>query len=230
MKTAVLMHTFDQRAFIWPKFFEYFMHSFPTSNEFSYYFANEAVDFDIPNFFRHIPTGTGEWSERLTIALDRIQEDTVLYLQEDFLLTSVNQEALFNALAWHKNHGNLITKLGSHNFFHTEPTDEILLGHKILKHCTGSMFAMSHQPIAIFNSAFLRHTNPNPPVSARNHESIATAAINCIPELLDKIKIIPDSTIIEYLHCIADGELIIKLNELPTLPPFQQQTKDGQLY
>lgn len=183
-------------------------------NVFQYYFANESLPFDLPKHFIHIKTGHGEWSDRLRIALSNIPEKCVIYLQEDFLIQYVDSLQLINAINYHLENCNIITKLGTNDFFDTIKTTTYHCNFEIIEHVPGSIFVMSHQPIAIFDNEFMRCTCPYPPVSARTHEYIATDALNNMREIFHNVKILSNNHIIEYIHCIADGELIVNLEEI----------------
>lgn len=135
-------------------------------------------------------------------------------MQEDFLIQKVDHILLSDVVNWHVKNNNLITKLGNNQFFSTTDTSEVLFGAAVLKHCDNSNFIMSHQPIALFNTAFMVHTNPDPPVSARMHEYVATHALSSMPDIIDRIKIVQHPGVIEYTHCIADGKLIVDLDNL----------------
>lgn len=79
MIPPILIHTCDAYAFCWPYLFRGVRDHLKGR---TIYFANEEVDIDQPNMIQ-LKTGPGEWSDRLRIALERLDDDVIFYMQED---------------------------------------------------------------------------------------------------------------------------------------------------
>ena len=94
-KAAILIHTFDAYRRYWEGWLHFFQKYHPEP-QWHIYFAVE--DLDVSQVVKNFPTsspyyhqihcGKGEWGQRLLTALKQIPEKYVLYLQEDFWLTS----------------------------------------------------------------------------------------------------------------------------------------------
>lgn len=84
---AFLVHTCDGYRRYWQGFSYYFFHFHPEP-QWPVYFANETLPPPDADRMIHIPTGPGEWSDRLMRALSQIETEYVLYLQEDIWLTA----------------------------------------------------------------------------------------------------------------------------------------------
>lgn len=151
MKIAALIHTCDKYSWTWPIFFSCLNKSwdyrYPT------YFTNEVVDYDCGKAFQ-IKTGEGPWSWRLRHALESIEADHIIYLQEDFWTKYIEHYYLNAILNVHVSYGADITKLGTNYEF---SVDKIAtMGHlPISEQRKNSQYIMSHQPIAIFRKQYL---------------------------------------------------------------------------
>ena len=84
---AVVIHTCDKYSFCWEGWNYYFQENWASSPNIKVYFINEEKIINYPNVTR-LPTGVGEWSDRLKRGLNMIPEKYILYMQEDFWLTS----------------------------------------------------------------------------------------------------------------------------------------------
>jgi hypothetical protein len=84
---AILIHTCDKYDFCWEGWHYYFQKHWDFSLNCPVYFMNEDKEVKFP-LIKHFPSGPGEWSDRLLRGLNAIPEKNILYLQEDFWLTS----------------------------------------------------------------------------------------------------------------------------------------------
>jgi len=83
-KISILVHTCDSYKFLWKGFVHYWK-QYWVDKSIVKYFCNEEKDVNFDGFL-NIKTGKGEWSDRLEIALNLIQTEYVLYVQEDMWL------------------------------------------------------------------------------------------------------------------------------------------------
>lgn len=97
MNIPLILHTCDKYNWLWKGWEYYFKKFWKYDNEII--FVNETIT-EIPDNCKHFPTGSGQWSDRLIKALDNIQSDYVIYMQEDFwpIKEPPNIESLFNIL------------------------------------------------------------------------------------------------------------------------------------
>jgi hypothetical protein len=153
---AVLVHTCDRYQFLYPGFHYFFSKHWDFNTRCNYYFATEELAVDLPKF-NNIKSGKGEWADRLRYLLQNvIQEQYIIYFQEDMWLTRPVSSSFFNQLF------DLITqqqwkqiKLTSSDVYRTEPTSHFIYGFNIAKlDNAASGFLMSHQ-VTIWDKDFL---------------------------------------------------------------------------
>lgn len=154
-KVALLVHSCDRYEFLY-KGFEYF---FSTHWDFGipckYYFATEEKRVNI-NGFEHIQSGKGEWTDRLSVLLNKIPEDYILYFQEDMWLNKDVDRIFFEKLfdltfinSWKQ------VKLNSSNVYKTIATSVFVEGFSIaLLDNKKSEYLMSHQ-ITLWDRRYL---------------------------------------------------------------------------
>lgn len=84
-RVGIILHTCDKKPYcdVWNSWHKQFIEHWDNNIECDFYFVNEEKDFLLPNF-KQIKTGKGQWSDRLRLALDKIPNEIVIYLQEDF--------------------------------------------------------------------------------------------------------------------------------------------------
>lgn len=148
---SILIHTCDDYSWTWPIFFsclnKHWDYRWPT------FFAAEK-EYCYLNKGAYIYTGKHEWSERLKIALEYIETDHIIYLQEDFWTLKIEYNYLEAAVDFHINQGAHITKLGT-NYEFTYDKISMMGRLPVHKQKIGSPYVMSHQPIAIFDKEYL---------------------------------------------------------------------------
>jgi len=155
-KIAVIVHACDRYELLF-KGFEYFFSKYwDFEIPVNYYFATEEKSVDISHF-KNIKSGKGEWTNRLSNLLDQIDEEYVLYFQEDMWLSKAVDEEVFTKLfdlvltnKWP------LVKLNSSPVFKTSSTDLFIKGFNVsLLNNKESDFLMSHQ-VSLWNKAFLK--------------------------------------------------------------------------
>jgi hypothetical protein len=93
---AVVIHTCDKYDFLWAGWNYYFQKNWKFRQPNHIYFMNEHKPIDFP-FVQHLPTGTGQWSDRLKHGLKMLDEEYVFYLQEDFWpVAQIDLQLYFN--------------------------------------------------------------------------------------------------------------------------------------
>lgn len=82
-KVALIVHACDRYEFLYKGFEHFFSKYWDFGIDCKYYFATENLTVNIAGF-QNIQSGKGPWSDRLAILLtEKIEEDYVLYFQED---------------------------------------------------------------------------------------------------------------------------------------------------
>jgi hypothetical protein len=151
---AVLVFACDRYELLY-KGFDFFFkknwdHSFPITK----YFTTESKNIDLVGY-THLKSGYGEWTNRLKLILDQIEEDYIIFLQEDVwfnkkISPGVLELILINMV---KNELKLV-KLNSSEVYTTEELDVHFKGYALARVIKESSdFLMSHQ-ISIWNKNF----------------------------------------------------------------------------
>ena len=155
-KVALLVHSCDRYELLYKGFEYFFRRNWDIDIPFTYYFATEEIEAEVEGF-KNIKSGKGEWTDRLRNLLDQIDEEYVIYFQEDMWLTEPVSRTFFEELAdlTIKNNWQQV-KLNSSDVFKTEPTDQYIEGFNIAKiNNQESKYLMSHQ-ITLWNKQFLK--------------------------------------------------------------------------
>jgi hypothetical protein len=153
---ALVVHSCDRYQLLFAGFEYFFKENWDFEIPFSYYFATELLEADIPGF-QNIKSGKGEWSDRLHRILDQIDEEYILYLQEDMWLNKPVDKEFFSTLVnltmqqkW------MQVKLNSSEVFKTEKTNFWIKGFNVARlNNSQSQYLMSHQ-ITLWNKDFLK--------------------------------------------------------------------------
>lgn len=154
-QVALLVHACDRYEFLYKGFDTFFSKYWDFNIPCSYYFATEEKSVNI-NGFQNIQSGKGQWSDRLSVLLDKIPEEYILYFQEDMWLgknvNSIFFEQLFQITI---NNNWKQVKLHSSGVYNTEPTSLFIQGFNIAKlDNKASEYLMSHQ-VTLWNKKFL---------------------------------------------------------------------------
>lgn len=143
---ALLVHACDRYQFLYKGFDYSFSKNWDFSIPCQYYFATEIKSTAV-NGFTNIKSGNGEWADRLSTLLKNIDEEYVLYFQEDMWLSKpVNPKfftELFNLVVannWQQ------VKLHSSSVYQTHATEFFIEGLNIAEiDNKESNYLMSHQ-------------------------------------------------------------------------------------
>jgi hypothetical protein len=161
LKIAVLIHACDRYELLYQGHQFFFQNSWPVAHpEFTYFFATEEIDFAPPGFI-NLKSGPGEWTDRLVRVLDQIEEDHVVYMQEDMWITrSVSAELILKARDFLIAHNSPLFKLHSSPVYVTNPTEHSWDGLNVgLVDNNKSEYLMSHQ-LSLWNKEFLKAQLP----------------------------------------------------------------------
>lgn len=153
---ALIVHTCDRYALLFKGFDYFFSKNWDFDIPVNCYFATEEVSVTLENF-TNIKSGKGAWSDRLVTLLDQIEEDYVLYFQEDMWLNQPVDKEVFSEL-FEKTLANQwpLVKLNSSPVFKTKPTDIFIKGFNVaILDNKESGFLMSHQ-VSLWNKAFFK--------------------------------------------------------------------------
>jgi len=153
---ALIVHACDRYELLFKAFDYFFAKNWDFEIPVNYYFATEEKSVDFQNF-KNIKSGKGEWSNRLSNLLDQIEEEYVIYFQEDMWLNKPVDKEVFTELfkLVLANKWNLV-KLNSSDVFKTTSTDIFIKGFNVAKlNNQESNFLMSHQ-VSLWNKAFLK--------------------------------------------------------------------------
>lgn len=153
---ALLVHASDRYQLLYPGFEHYFNAFWDFSLPISYYFGTEEISTQIKGF-ENIKSGKGEWSDRLLNLLNQLDEDYIIYMQEDMWLTAAVDAGFFDQLFTLATANNWQqVKLNSSSVFKTEQTDTFIQGFNVSKiNNQESGYLMSHQ-ICLWNKKFLQ--------------------------------------------------------------------------
>ena len=155
-KVALLVHSCDRYQLLYKGFEYFFRRNWDLDIPFKYYFATEEIDVELEGF-ENIKSGKGEWTDRLRNLLDQIEEEYVIYFQEDMWLTEPVSRNFFEELAdlTVKNNWQQV-KLNSSEVYKTETTNQFIQGFNVAKiNNLESKYLMSHQ-ITLWNKQFLK--------------------------------------------------------------------------
>jgi len=152
---ALLVHACDRYEFLYKGFDFFFSRNWDFNIPCHYYFATEIKNAKV-NGFTNIKSGKGEWADRLATLLRSIDEEYVLYFQEDMWLSKPVDKSFFNQLFdfADQNACNQI-KLHSSDVYTTKQTENFIDGFNITEiDNKASHFLMSHQ-VTLWKKDFL---------------------------------------------------------------------------
>lgn len=98
MRCPIVVQTCDKYERFWNGFFRFMGKHWDPSIGQEIYFCNEEAKIDLPPGFRHLPTGNGSFTENLRTILERIGEDRVFYMLEDFWPIAPMTQDTFSSL------------------------------------------------------------------------------------------------------------------------------------
>jgi hypothetical protein len=155
-QVALIVHTCDRYQLLYKGFEYFFRKNWPMDIHIKYYFATEEADACLTGF-ENIKSGKGEWTDRLRKLLDQIDEEYIIYFQEDMWLSKPVSRAFFDQLinVTLRNNWKQV-KLNSSDVFTTEKTNQFIEGFNVARLNTEkSKYLMSHQ-VTLWNKLFLK--------------------------------------------------------------------------
>ncbi|MDQ0641359.1 hypothetical protein QF042_004924 [Pedobacter sp. W3I1] len=152
---ALLVHACDRYEFLYKGFDYAFSENWDFKIPCNYYFATEVKEVEV-NGFRNIKSGEGEWADRLITLLTNLEEEYILYFQEDMWLSKLVNPKFFTILFEQANkNGWQQVKLHSSSVYKTKETANFIEGFNIAAlDNVASQFLMSHQ-ITLWRKDFL---------------------------------------------------------------------------
>ncbi len=152
---ALVVHACDNFHSLFKGFHYLFKKYWDCEIDCQYYFLSEDVIVDFPQF-KNIRTGFGEWSDRLRIGLDSIEEPYIIYVQEDFWFKSkVDAKYINGFMNFVKQNNVKLLKMHGCSEYVTKETPFEILDAKIGKlDRDQSDYLMSHQ-ISIWDKELL---------------------------------------------------------------------------
>ncbi|TCD21059.1 hypothetical protein EZ456_19190 [Pedobacter psychrodurus] len=152
---ALLVHACDRYEFLFKGFDYTFSENWDFEIPCNYYFATEVKEVEV-NGFTNIKSGKGEWADRLVTLLSNIDEEYVLYFQEDMWLSkSVNPKFFIALFERAIKNGWQQVKLHSSSVYKTKETTNFIEGFNIAEiDNKASNYLMSHQ-ITLWKKDFL---------------------------------------------------------------------------
>ncbi len=98
MNCPVIIQTCDKYNKFWDGLFRFMSKNWDMSISSEIYFCNEELELNLPHGFRQILTGKGTFVENLKFILDKVGEDNVFYMLEDFWpIAPMNQDMFLYA-------------------------------------------------------------------------------------------------------------------------------------
>ncbi|WP_316830943.1 hypothetical protein [Pedobacter aquatilis] len=163
---AILVQACDRYEFLFQGFDYFFSRHWNFKIPGKYYFATEEKEVKI-NGFENIQSGSGAWADRLAYLLkNKIDEDYILYFQEDMWLSKPVDPHFFTKLfdLMKENNWNQV-KLHSADVYKTKATDLFIDGFNVTEiDNQKSDYLMSHQ-VTLWRKDFLLaqlHKNEHP--------------------------------------------------------------------
>ena len=153
---ALIVHTCDRYKLLYPGFEYFFKKNWPyTELQIGYYFLTEEESCK-SDVFKNIKTGKGEWSDRLLNGLKQIDEDYVIYFQEDMWLSKpVIADTVNKIIDFSLDNEINLFKLSSNGVYHTRATHQYINGLEVgVLDNEMSGYLMSHQ-VSVWKKAFL---------------------------------------------------------------------------
>ncbi|MDN3585833.1 hypothetical protein QWY86_04085 [Pedobacter aquatilis] len=152
---ALLVHACDRYEFLYKGFDYAFSKNWDFKVPCNHYFATEVKDAKVKGF-TNIKSGKGEWADRLATLLGNIDEEYILYFQEDMWLSKPVSAKFFTELFQLATGNNWQqVKLHSSDVYKTNQTDTFIEGFNVAEvNNKASNFLMSHQ-ITLWKKDFL---------------------------------------------------------------------------
>lgn len=152
---ALLVYACDRYQLLYKGFDYFFRKNWDSNLKIKEYFATEILDLNFSTY-ENLKSGKGEWSNRLKRVLDQIDEEYIIFFQEDMWMSGKVKDGVLELVLDHmKSHELDLLKLHSSEVYETEEIGVDFNGlslTKVLK--DRSNFLMSHQ-VSIWKKSFL---------------------------------------------------------------------------
>lgn len=152
---AILVYACDRYALLYKGFDHFFNKNWDNTLPIKKYFATETLEMDLAGY-TGLKSGHGQWTDRLKIVLDQIQEDYIIFIQEDMWFNKKVPEGVLDQIISYTQENKLkLVKLHSSAVYKTADLEVNFNGFaltEVLKE--ESNFLMSHQ-VSIWDKAFL---------------------------------------------------------------------------
>lgn len=153
--TAVLVFACDRYELLYEGFDYFFNKNWGSPISLNKYFSTEKKDISIQGYI-NLKSGFGQWTNRLKRVLNQIEEEYIIFIQEDMWFNKrVPMDVLFQVIDYVEAHDLKLVKLHSSEVYKTTKTGVDFSGYvlsEIVKR--ESKFLMSHQ-VSIWNKDFL---------------------------------------------------------------------------
>ena len=153
--TAILVFACDRYKLLFKGFDYFFKKNWDNTVPLKRYFATEKEGIDITGY-TNLKSGTGEWTNRLRNVLDQIEEDYIIFIQEDMWFSKKVPEGILEQIISHTQSNDLkLVKLHCAEVYNTSVLDLNFSGFTLSEvDKKKSGFLMSHQ-VSIWNKKFL---------------------------------------------------------------------------
>jgi hypothetical protein len=98
MNCPVIIQTCDKYEKFWDGLFRFMRKNWDFSIQSKIFFCNEDSKVSLPRGFHHLPTGKGSFVENLKTILQKVGEENVFYMLEDFWPTAPMTRDMFFSL------------------------------------------------------------------------------------------------------------------------------------
>jgi len=152
---CMLVHTCDKYNFCWEGWYLSFLKNW-NNEKIKVFFVNEEKNIFYENI-KQIKTGFGEWSDRLIFALNKINYENILYIQEDMWFNKkidINSY-FFDFIEYEMDALRLLNGVYG-NSRHYQFEDNVY-NNKYLKFHKNSQYLISHQPSIWKKNFFLEN-------------------------------------------------------------------------
>jgi len=117
---ALLVYACDRYQLLYKGFDYFFRKNWDSNLKIKEYFATEILDLNFSTY-ENLKSGKGEWSNRLKRVLDQIDEEYIIFFQEDMWMSGKVKDGVLELVLDHmKSHELDLLKLHSSEVYETE--------------------------------------------------------------------------------------------------------------
>jgi len=152
---AILIFACDRYEFLFKGFDFFFKKKWDQTIPLKKYFSTEKKEIELEGY-ANLKSGYGEWTNRLKLVLNQIDEEYIIFIQEDMWFSKKMPEYVLEPIINYVTSNELkLVKLHSSDVYKTEQLDVDFNGFRLSRVIKEeSDFLMSHQ-ISIWNKKFL---------------------------------------------------------------------------